>query len=578
MIARLVLMCTFVVAACSTAQAQNKIDQNRPAADPISKMVLHPWQGDFRDLKSAGFKGEELFIPNAQGKKLRAWFIPGKDAKQTILFCMGNTGNISVMLPYADIFHKANFDVLMFDYQGFGNSEGLAALNSLVTDSLAAFDFLVETKGQKPQDIGVFGVSLGSVISLTIAAEREVGAVAVEDVFLPNEQLDNLSKNMQGNPLAKFAIASARTLLVSRVAPTRNVKRIKAPIFLIHGQNDQLLPPTASIRLAKQIAGPHRTWLMPAIGHAPESLEVNDREYASQLQQFFREAFAGEISSLEVMWKTNRTAKEFETTISTPKSSGRSVPLEIVLASDSGQMQFRRAYSGKNLVTKTKFEPAHVTAVQIHHAIQKDESTWQPELSEFSRMLAEHKQQAALLFKLNREFFMAPPGAQFRRFEFVLQKLPVPNVNDSLKKLPDAQELPPRIQARYARLLARLAEWPKPDPKSGKDDVNSMDRLAAAKKMLAYLPANADDYYELGNARFELMFRDSIVCDALIRVAKAELTQGNTVIAQKHLQQYLSILPEGSRPLVTADRIEKIRTIKDLDASRYSRLRNTELL
>ncbi len=131
------------------------------AADPVSQACLRPMKGDFRGPDQVGLTASEVHFVNVGGHRLRAWFFPVKNAGQSVLFCMGNTGNISLMLPYAKILQQGGFDVLLFDYQGFGESEGVPSVSALLTDCLAAFDFLQVHTQRAPEDIGVFGVSLG---------------------------------------------------------------------------------------------------------------------------------------------------------------------------------------------------------------------------------------------------------------------------------------------------------------------------------------------------------------------------------------------------------------------------------
>ena len=160
------------VSLLSTDGRAEEIERNRPTSDPISQLCLHPWKGDFRKPKDAHLAADEVYFTNASGHQLRGWLFEAEDAQKSILFCMGNAGNISLMLPYAKILQDAGFEVLLFDYQGFGNSEGAAGINSLLSDSLAAFDFLIDSRGRMPQDIGIFGVSLGSVLALTVVPKN----------------------------------------------------------------------------------------------------------------------------------------------------------------------------------------------------------------------------------------------------------------------------------------------------------------------------------------------------------------------------------------------------------------------
>ena len=134
---------------------------------------------------------------------------------------------------------------------------------------------------------------MGSVLAITLAAEKQAGPVAVEDVFIPNEQIDKLAKRYlrKDDTMAQFAMATLKTLFLNRVDPIQNVKKLNGPLFLLHGVNDWLLPPSGTIKVARvsqSVAGREtRVWLMDECGHAPESLEVNDDEYVKQLQTFF---------------------------------------------------------------------------------------------------------------------------------------------------------------------------------------------------------------------------------------------------------------------------------------------------
>ncbi len=75
--------------------------------------------------------------------------------------------------------------MFLFDYQGFGGSEGVATAMSLHGDAISAFDYLTAQRKLKPSEIGVFGVSLGSPLAIAVAAQRGAAAVAVEDLMLP---------------------------------------------------------------------------------------------------------------------------------------------------------------------------------------------------------------------------------------------------------------------------------------------------------------------------------------------------------------------------------------------------------
>jgi fermentation-respiration switch protein FrsA (DUF1100 family) len=177
---------------------------------------------------------------------------------------------------------------LLFDYQGFGESEGVPSVGALLSDCLAAFDFLQVHTQRERKDIGVFGVSLKLFLALTVAAERQVGAVVVEDAFIPEETLDRFSVRVTGDSaIARITLQAIKSFLLGRVDPLQNVTRLSCPVFFLHGERDRLLRPSGTLRVAANATVPKRIWLIPDTRHAPESLETNDREYAGQVTMFF---------------------------------------------------------------------------------------------------------------------------------------------------------------------------------------------------------------------------------------------------------------------------------------------------
>ena len=126
-----------------------------------------------------------------------------------------------------------------------------------------------------------------------------------------------------------------------------------------------------------------------------------------------------------------------------------------------------------------------------------------------------------------------------------------------LNELPQPDSIPERIRARYASLLARLHCWPK-------QNADIQHELQFGETMLKYLPQKPDDYYELGNARFQLKFRDSVVGDSLFRLAKARLLVGDSEAARRLLRMHMSVLPEHVPTNMTEGRIASIQTLEDL--------------
>lgn len=567
------LFLSALLASC-TPGFSTEIDKDRPTSDPISDASLNPWRGDFRTPSDVGLAADEVYFRNTSGKRLRAWLFTADDAEQTVLFCMGNSGNISLMMPYAKILQDAGFEVLMFDYQGFGESEGIASVTSLLTDCKAAMDFLIESRQRERKDIGIFGVSLGSVLALALAAEYQVGAVAVEDIFIPNKEVDRLARHYvrKDDMLAQLALSTLKTVFLQDVDPIRNIKRVSSPVFFMHGINDWLLPPSGTMTVAAACESPKRVWIMEQTGHAPESLEVNETEYESQLQTFFQSAFRSKLEepTAEIISQTPTTRLGHQKTtvrIACHQNANEPKAVQIVLANDQGRTQFARCFvrAEQHLEIRTAFQPTHISCVAFHDVIPvREDTSWIPRLSRFSACLDAFRKEAHLVFGHERtcEYYFARQGQLFYTNQQPLRKYSPRLMEGLLTRLPDPDTLPERIRARYAGLLARLDRWPRPQNQRRAGD--GLSELPFAERMLEYLPEHPEEYYEIGNARFQLEFRDAVVAHSLMELAKRRLRQYKPQEARSLLRKHVAVLPTEVSTSLTPERIASIQTIDDL--------------
>lgn len=391
----------------------------------------------------------------------------------------------------------------------------------------------------------------------------------MEDVFIPQEQIDKLAVRYvrKDDTVAQFAMATLKALLLTRIDPLQNVQKLDAPLFLLHGVNDWLLPPSGTIKVAKATAGPRRVWLMQNTGHAPESLEVNDLEYASQLQTFFKQAFQKKFVEPKLTFNAKRTALQqwnVELRVDCTEFAQQRIPVQIVLADERGRTFFsNELVTGKqDFAFATRFLPTHASVVQFQN-VQNTAESWEPQLSEFSSALQGYREIAHLLFRSERtcEYLCVKGGEFFYTRQDLLGSFPKTLVQKLLTTLPQSDDLPDRIKARYAVLLARLDRWSEL-VKHNSDSTPS--RIPLAEKMLEYLPDDPDGYYEIGNARFHLKFRDSVVAHSLYELAKARLVAGEPAQARELLRQHVATLPDWAGTNLTEERIASIKSLADL--------------
>ena len=520
--------------------------------DPISRNFMAPVLEDFIRPDEVGLKYEEFFFPNETNESLRGWFIPVDGANKTVLFCMGNTGNISGMLLYAKLLADGGVNVMLFDYQGFGGSTGIATALSLLGDTLSAFDYLTQTRGIASRDIGVFGVSLGSPLAIAVAAERNAGAVAVEDVLLPTVQIEKMKDLLPDDFAMRMALGGLRTVVLPRVEPLTNVPRLKCPLFLLHGEHDWLLSPSGTVEVAKISRVPTRVWIMQGAGHAPETLEVNELEYASQIQQFFLEALQGDMSGPDISMTSGMNGEQWTATVTV--EADKVAAWQIAVGSADGKFQFARRHAGGkfSLTLETPFDPVHVSAVAFENFTVQPDGTWAPELSDLSESLAKFR---SLQQGIARNCRWQPEVLTSNGRSFRIQRRVGQDWDWLQQQLLPAESIHPGVRPRYAREIAQFY-----------CRLSSVDQeacLPILDSMVQYLPDDPDKYYQLDNAGFQLKLEDPAIAHCLTCLARKQFSDGKLTDASATLRRAVQVAHPKS-PLKAAN-IDSLTAESDFD-------------
>ena len=102
---------------------------------------------------------DNVFLTTKDMIKIHAWYVPAKNAEKTILFMHGNAGNISHRLETIQIYHNLGFNILIFDYRGYGKSDGKPSELGTYLDATAAWNYLIKEKNFNAEDIIIIGRS-----------------------------------------------------------------------------------------------------------------------------------------------------------------------------------------------------------------------------------------------------------------------------------------------------------------------------------------------------------------------------------------------------------------------------------
>jgi len=233
---------------------------------PIGKIDLTP--------RVYGLDHEDLTLLTSDGEKIRAWFIPAKSPRGTLLFCHGNAGNISHRLDSLKLFYDLGLDVLIFDYRGYGESTGSPTEEGTYRDAETAWDFLVNEKEVSPERIVVFGRSLGGAVAACLAKEKEPGALIVESVF---SSVGDIGSEV-------YPFLPVRLISRFKYNTRAYVQKISCPILVVHSPEDDIIPYHHGRRVFEAAKDPKE--FLKLQGSHNEGFLISGKNYRDGLDRF----------------------------------------------------------------------------------------------------------------------------------------------------------------------------------------------------------------------------------------------------------------------------------------------------
>ena len=181
---------------------------------------------------SIGLAYETVDILTEDGVSLHAWHVPAREPRGVVLFFHGNAGNISHRLDSLKIFNDLNLSTLIFDYRGYGQSEGKVSERGTYRDAEAVWHYLTKQRGIPPSQIILFGRSLGAAIATYLASRQRPAALIIESGFVSVPELAaQLYPWLPVRWLARFKYPSGEYL-----------NAVSAPVLIIHSRDDEIIP------------------------------------------------------------------------------------------------------------------------------------------------------------------------------------------------------------------------------------------------------------------------------------------------------------------------------------------------
>jgi uncharacterized protein len=209
----------------------------------------------------AGLNGvTERVLTTQDGQQIITWVGQPKPGFPTILYFHGNGGDLSGRAARMATYLEQGYGMTMMSYRSFSGSTGSPSERANIADALLAFDTLV-TSGTKASDIIVYGESLGSGVATQVAAARNVGGIILDAPY--TSTVDVGARN--------FWFLPVRLLMADRYETIRHIKKVTAPLLIVHGESDVVIPVAMGRAVHAAATSPRQIVTFPGAGHENHS-------------------------------------------------------------------------------------------------------------------------------------------------------------------------------------------------------------------------------------------------------------------------------------------------------------------
>lgn len=254
-----------VASICAVSIALVYIFQSRFVYFPIRTLSTNP--------SSIGLRFEDVYFETEDGVTLHGWFIPHDGARGVILFCHGNAGNISHRLDSIRVFHRLGLDVFIFDYRGYGQSEGKPTERGTYEDAEAAWRYLIEEHQVIPSEVVVFGRSIGGAVGAWLAQNHKPRLLILESTFT----------SLRDVAATLYPFFPVKRLLRFEYNTAEYLGGVNCPVLIIHSRNDEIMPFSQGQQLFEvarepktflEISGTHNEGFITSGRHYEEGLDA----------------------------------------------------------------------------------------------------------------------------------------------------------------------------------------------------------------------------------------------------------------------------------------------------------------
>lgn len=228
-----------------------------------------------------GIQSEVLSIAEGQNKGIEGWYFKNPASNNLVIVSHGNAGNISHRIELArHLIDDTSASILLYDYQGYGNSKGHPSVKGILQDGLAAYDYATERLGYKSEEIVVYGESLGCAVSCYIASQRKTKAIILQSPF---RSLPAVARDCVG----LLKVLPPVVFPEPRLNNEKLLRKAHAPLLIMHGKHDEVIPFKHGEVLYREAAEPKKFVALENSGHNDTYL-ADSKLFDTSIKDFFK--------------------------------------------------------------------------------------------------------------------------------------------------------------------------------------------------------------------------------------------------------------------------------------------------
>jgi len=241
-----------------------------------SKLLYFPSRDIVATPALVGLPYESVTLATEDHVQLDGWFLPVAEPRGVVLFFHGNAGNISHRLDSLSIFHELGLSVLIFDYRGFGRSEGRISEEGSYRDAEAAVRYLMEEQDVPLQNMVYFGRSLGGAIAAHLAMKVTPAALIIESTFT---SVPDLAAQL-------YPLLPVRSMSRFSYNAEKYLESVSCPVLIVHSVDDEIIPVQHGRALLAAANEPKQ--FLEIHGSHNEGFFLSRRDYMNGLDQFLK--------------------------------------------------------------------------------------------------------------------------------------------------------------------------------------------------------------------------------------------------------------------------------------------------